>query len=68
MEPDDIAHLRILAGNDGARLFDDAFLDTLKLKLSEQTAKISTPGVLQVARFASGDELLGDAIHDEAAE
>ena len=38
-----------------------------KLKLSEQTAKISTPGVLQVRRYRNptGDEFVGDAIYDE---
>jgi nicotinate phosphoribosyltransferase len=36
----------------------------LKLKLSEQTAKITNPGILQVRRFSSGDEFIGDAIYD----
>lgn len=35
------------------------------IKLSEQTIKISTPGVLGVRRFQSGDEFLGDLIYDE---
>jgi nicotinate phosphoribosyltransferase len=35
-----------------------------KLKLSEQTAKISTPGILQVRRFQSDKLFLGDAIYD----
>ncbi|MGE5608917.1 MAG: nicotinate phosphoribosyltransferase [Bacillota bacterium] len=36
-----------------------------KIKLSEQTAKISTPGILQVRRFRQGREFVGDAIYDE---
>jgi nicotinate phosphoribosyltransferase len=36
-----------------------------KLKLSEQTAKATIPGVLQVRRFRLGDELVGDMIYDE---
>jgi nicotinate phosphoribosyltransferase len=35
-----------------------------KLKLSEQAAKISNPGILQVRRFRSGNEFIGDAIYD----
>jgi nicotinate phosphoribosyltransferase len=35
-----------------------------KLKLSEQTIKISTPGIHQVRRFRSGDEFIADAIYD----
>lgn len=35
-----------------------------KLKLSEQTAKITTPGILQVRRFRSGSEFIGDAVYD----
>jgi nicotinate phosphoribosyltransferase len=35
-----------------------------KLKLSEQAAKITNPGILQVRRFRSDTELLGDAIYD----
>ena len=38
-----------------------------KLKLSEQVAKISNPGVLQVRRFAKGGEFVGDMIFNEAA-
>jgi len=34
------------------------------IKLSEQTAKISTPGILQVRRFRSPTEYLADAIYD----
>jgi len=36
-----------------------------KIKLSEQTVKVSTPGVLQVRRFHSGGEFVGDAIYNE---
>jgi nicotinate phosphoribosyltransferase len=36
-----------------------------KVKLSEQVAKTSTPGILQVRRFKRGGELLGDAIYNE---
>src|SRR5262249_11510243 len=32
--------------------------------LSEQTAKLTDPGVLQVRRFASGGEFIGDAIYE----
>jgi nicotinate phosphoribosyltransferase len=35
------------------------------VKLSEQAAKITTPGVLQVRRFTSGAELVADGIYDE---
>jgi nicotinate phosphoribosyltransferase len=35
-----------------------------KLKLSEQIAKVSNPGILQVRRFRSGGEFVGDAIYD----
>ena len=35
-----------------------------KVKLSEQTAKISTPGIQQVRRFRSEREFLADAIYD----
>jgi nicotinate phosphoribosyltransferase len=35
-----------------------------KIKLSEQAAKITTPGVLQVRRFRSETEFVGDAIYD----
>jgi len=38
-----------------------------KVKLSEQTAKVSTPGVQQVRRFRSDTEFIGDGIfHVEA--
>ncbi|MFW6132619.1 MAG: nicotinate phosphoribosyltransferase [Planctomycetota bacterium] len=36
-----------------------------RIKLSEQLEKISTPGRLQVRRYTSGDEYVGDAIYDE---
>lgn len=35
-----------------------------KIKLSEQTVKVSTPGILQVRRFRQGDEWIGDMIYD----
>lgn len=35
-----------------------------KIKLSEQTAKINTPGILQVRRFQSDKEFIGDMIYD----
>jgi nicotinate phosphoribosyltransferase len=34
------------------------------VKLSEQAAKISTPGILGVRRFRSGDEFMGDLVYD----
>lgn len=37
-----------------------------KIKLSEQTAKVTNPGVLQVRRFRTAKEFIGDAIYDEA--
>ena len=37
-----------------------------RLKLSEQTIKISTPGVLQVRRFAIDGQYAGDMIFDES--
>jgi nicotinate phosphoribosyltransferase len=36
-----------------------------KLKLSEQLAKVSTPGVLQVRRFTRNGQFAGDVIYDE---
>ena len=36
-----------------------------KIKLSEQTAKTTNPGILQVRRFFDGDHYLGDGIYDE---
>jgi nicotinate phosphoribosyltransferase len=35
-----------------------------RVKLSEQPIKISNPGVLQVRRFYSGDQMVGDMIYD----
>src|SRR5437016_14215001 len=35
-----------------------------KLKLSEQAAKITNPGILQVRRFRADGEFAGDAIYD----
>jgi nicotinate phosphoribosyltransferase len=37
-----------------------------KIKLSEQTAKVTNPGILQVKRFRKGNEFIGDAIFDES--
>ncbi len=37
-----------------------------KIKLSEQTMKISNPGLQQVRRFRNGSEFIGDAIFNEA--
>jgi nicotinate phosphoribosyltransferase len=39
---------------------------TYRVKLSEQTAKVTTPGVLQVRRFTTGAGLVADAIFDES--
>ena len=36
-----------------------------KLKLSEQAIKVGYPGILQVRRYHTDSELLGDAIFDE---
>jgi nicotinate phosphoribosyltransferase len=38
-----------------------------RLKLSEQMAKISIPGVLNVRRFTAGGNFVGDMIFNEAA-
>jgi nicotinate phosphoribosyltransferase len=35
-----------------------------KIKLSEQTAKVSVPGIQQVRRFREGGQYVGDAIYD----
>ncbi len=35
-----------------------------KVKLSEQTAKVTNPGIQQVRRFRVGDEFVGDALYD----
>jgi nicotinate phosphoribosyltransferase len=34
------------------------------VKLSDQSVKISVPGILQVRRFYSGGEMVGDMIYD----
>jgi nicotinate phosphoribosyltransferase len=39
-----------------------------KLKLSEQSIKVSTPGMLQVRRYRDGDSFLADAIYDELGD
>ncbi len=39
---------------------------TYRLKLSEQTIKVSTPGVLQVRRFLLDGQYAGDMIYDES--
>ena len=36
-----------------------------RIKLSEQTAKATNPGVLQIRRFSDGQFYLGDCIYDE---
>lgn len=36
-----------------------------KVKLSEQAAKVSNPGVLQVRRFLKGGQAVADVIHDK---
>ena len=38
-----------------------------RLKLSEQTAKVTNPGILQVRRFFNGEFYQGDAIYDAIA-
>src|SRR5205823_6321246 len=43
---------------------DDAGRWQYRLKVSEQTVKISAPGVLQVRRFYRDGEPAGDAIYD----
>ena len=43
---------------------DDTGRWQYKIKLSEQTAKISTPGIHQVRRFHSGTEFIADGIYD----
>jgi nicotinate phosphoribosyltransferase len=44
---------------------DEAGKWQYKLKLSEQTAKISVPGVLQVRRFSDDSTIVADAIYNE---
>jgi len=48
--------LSAIRGDDGAW--------QLKLKLSEQAAKTTNPGILQVRRLRSATEFIGDAIYD----
>ncbi len=48
--------LGAIRGDDGRWVY--------KVKLSEQTAKVSTPGILQVRRFRSDTEFIGDGIFD----
>ena len=38
-----------------------------RIKLSEQSAKVSTPGVLQVRRFRRGSEPIGDMVWDASS-
>ena len=49
-----IYKLTALRGTDGGWIY--------KLKLSEQAAKVSHPGVRQVRRYAAGGEFVGDGI------
>ncbi|MFH1924746.1 MAG: nicotinate phosphoribosyltransferase [Planctomycetota bacterium] len=44
------------------RSADGAWQD--KVKVSEQTAKTSTPGILQVRRYRAGGQAIGDVIFD----
>jgi nicotinate phosphoribosyltransferase len=41
---------------------DENWID--KIKLSEQSIKVSNPGILQVRRYKSGDEAIADMIYD----
>ena len=38
-----------------------------RIKLSEQPAKVSTPGVLQVRRYRAGGRFAGDVVYDQGA-
>jgi nicotinate phosphoribosyltransferase len=38
-----------------------------RIKLSEQAAKVSNPGSLQIRRFVSDNEYIGDMVYDELA-
>lgn len=40
---------------------------TYRIKLSEQPAKVTTPGILQVCRFTRRGEFVGDMIYNEEA-
>ena len=46
---------------------DDGNAWQYKLKVSEQLAKITTPGMQQVRRFMDGQRFMGDMIFDELA-
>ncbi len=48
--------LGAIRGDDGQWLY--------KVKLSEQAAKVSNPGIQQVRRFRAGTEFIGDGIYD----
>ena len=48
--------LSAVRGDDGRWVY--------KVKLSEQVAKVSTPGIQQVRRFRSNKEFIGDGIFD----
>jgi nicotinate phosphoribosyltransferase len=48
--------LGAIRGDDGKWVY--------KVKLSEQAAKVSNPGIQQVRRFRSGGEFVGDGIYD----
>ena len=37
-----------------------------KMKISEQSIKLSTPGILQTRRYATGDRWSGDIIFDQS--
>jgi nicotinate phosphoribosyltransferase len=39
-----------------------------RIKLSDQTAKVSVPGILQVRRFSADGLFAGDLIHDVATD
>ncbi|PIE70730.1 MAG: nicotinate phosphoribosyltransferase [Deltaproteobacteria bacterium] len=39
-----------------------------RIKVSEQLAKVTTPGILQVRRFYDGDRMVGDMIYDERSD
>jgi nicotinate phosphoribosyltransferase len=65
---------RLITGHDDAALGGVYKLSAVRrpgeawqhrVKLSEQVAKISTPGVLQVRRFSRGAELVADGIFDQ---
>lgn len=47
---------------------DDAGRWLPKFKLSEESVKTTTPGILQVRRFSAGVSYVGDAIYDTSRE